>query len=613
MSDIGWLRRIHLFRDVPASLLQDFLDRATLREAEPGEELIVQADPGSPFVILRKGRAEAYVRLSADQVLPLGILQAQDHAGLEAALKGYRSPMTVRALRPVEYYSIKRADLVAWLAKVPEEVRRRFYFIAEAQRKARVQRPDWLQNTEWAIVYARRHWIVAAWRGGWLLAALFLSIVWWAIHTWYWPSRLFLFLIPVTLLLGLFLTAWGVIEWLNDYYVVTPLRVARVDRIFPIHDSRFEVPVTMINAVGVETEFLGRLLGYGDVLVRTWAEPILRLVQAPEPHAISGVIEELMDRERETWSKAEQRAMQEHLREVLGLPTQTDEEELAPEAPAISSLQAVRPTSWWGYVWAFIRSYLQPRIVTGDIITYRKHPIFLLRRAAPALIPLFLIWFYALLWLQFGWPWPTEGFLLSFLVLVTLFSLLYTMYQIWDWANDLYQLTPTQIVDLKQVPFGEAERKVAPLEKVVGADFERPSFWARIFNYGDVRIQMGGEEPLIFERVWQPDQVQQDLFTRMEERRRREEEARWLQDRERFVEWLAAYHKLRGEVAAAEERPSRPAKAPRPRRPSSPEPRLGEEDWEFGYPSEGGDEDLWLPRRPPRHDDDEGFGEDGGL
>ncbi|NPA06063.1 MAG: cyclic nucleotide-binding domain-containing protein [Chloroflexi bacterium] len=608
-----WLRRIHLFQGLPPALLEDFLARAEERTAEPGEEIIVQADPGSPFVILRQGRAEVYTRLSETQVLPLGIVQSQDHVGLEAALKGYRSPFTVRALRRVTYYRIQRADLVAWLAKTPEEVQKRFAFIADAQRMARLRRPDWLQPTEWAIVYARRHWIIAAHRSGWFLAGVALSLVWWLVHTFYWPSRLVYALIPLTLLAGLVFTIWGIIEWLNDYYVVTPLRVARVDRIFPIHDSRFEVPVTMINAVRVETEFLGRLLGYGDVVVQTWAEPALRLTQAPAPHAISGVIEELMARERETWSKAEQRAMQEHLREALGLPVNEDEDELAPEARPISDVQAVRPVSWWGYVWAFIRSYLQPRIVTGSTITYRKHPIFLLRRAAPALIPLFIAWFYALLWLQYGWTWPTKGFLVSFLVLITLFSLAYTMYQVWDWANDLYQLTPRQIIDLKQVPFGEAERKVAPLEKVVGVDFERPSFWARVFNYGDVRIQMGGEEPLVFERVWQPDQVQQDLFTRMEERRRAEEEERWLQDRERFVEWLAAYHQLQQEITT----PPREAGTqprPRPRRiEGAPAPMEAQDDWTFGYPDDedAADEDLWQPPAPspPQDEDDMGFAE----
>ncbi len=588
---VDWLRRIHLFHGVPPALVEDFLARAEERTAEPGEEIIVQADPGSPFVIVRQGRAEVYTRLSETQVLPLGIVQSQDHVGLEAAFKGYRSPFTVRALRRVTYYRIQRADLAAWLAKLPDEVKKRFKFIAEAQRMARLHRPYWLQPTEWAIVYARRHWIVAVLRGGWFAAGVLFSLLWWALHTYYWPSRLFYALILLTLIAGLVLTIWGIIEWLNDYYVVTPLRVARVDRIFPIHDSRFEVPITMINAVSVETSFFGRAWGYGDVVVQTWAEPALRLTRAPSPHAISGVIEELMARERETWSKAEQRAMQEHLREALGLPTEPGDDELAPEAQAVSEQQAVQSLSWWGYVWAFIHSYLQPRIVTGNTITYRKHPIFLLRRAAPALVPLFIAWFYALLWLEYGWAWPTRGFLVSFLVLITLFSLAYTMYQVWDWANDLYQLTPTQIVDLKQVPFGEAERKVAPLEKVVGVDFERPSFWARVFNYGDVRIQMGGEEPLVFERVWQPDQVQQDLFARMEERRRAEEEARWLKDRERFVEWLAAYHQLRQEVTPSPKEPAAPPSRP-PARPTPPDE--GHPDWTYGFgDDEATEDDIW--------------------
>ena len=62
-----------------------------------------------------------------------------------------------------------------------------------------------------------------------------------------------------------------------------------------------------------------------------------------------------------------------------------------------------------------------------------------------------------------------------------------------------------------------------------------------LFNYGDVIIFVG-QTPFLFYGVKNPDQVQQDIVSYIEARRRKKEDETSARERERMLDWFGTYH-----------------------------------------------------------------------
>jgi hypothetical protein len=115
------------------------------------------------------------------------------------------------------------------------------------------------------------------------------------------------------------------------------------------------------------------------------------------------------------------------------------------------------------------------------------------------------------------------------------------IYEIMDWSNDQFQVTPEQIVDLDKKPFGTQTRNAAQLENILGTEYQRIGILGEIFNYGTVYITVGGSK-LAFENVIDPASVQSDIDRRREARQAKQAAAKVAAERERMAEWLATYH-----------------------------------------------------------------------
>jgi hypothetical protein len=93
-------------------------------------------------------------------------------------------------------------------------------------------------------------------------------------------------------------------------------------------------------------------------------------------------------------------------------------------------------------------------------------------------------------------------------ILIALVPLLgWLLYEVLDWSNDQFQVTPEQIVDLDKKPFGTETRNAAQLESILGTEYKRLGILGELFNYGTVYITVGGSK-LAFEDVVDPASVQ---------------------------------------------------------------------------------------------------------
>jgi uncharacterized membrane protein YdbT with pleckstrin-like domain len=140
---------------------------------------------------------------------------------------------------------------------------------------------------------------------------------------------------------------------------------------------------------------------------------------------------------------------------------------------------------------------------------------------------------------------------------IVLFLLLFAwwVYQFVDWRNDYYVISQDQVLDVYRKPLGREERRAAPLRNIQSVEFERLGLLGLLLNFGTVYIRVGDTE-LTFDYVFNPSQVQQELFNRIAEREFREREEEIASEHQRLSEWFEIYDRVRRNK-------SRPAVRPR--------------------------------------------------
>jgi uncharacterized membrane protein YdbT with pleckstrin-like domain len=400
------------------------------------------------------------------------------------------------------------------------------------------------------VVYflARKHPIVLYQKLVWPALALIVPIFFF--YGWYSLARFWIVMTAgfVSLAAVLAWAIWVYVDWGNDYYIVTNQRAVWLEKVVGIYDSRQESPLNTVLSVAVEANPLGRILDYGDVGIRTFVGK-LPFNNVDHPKQAARMIEEHWRRVQQAAEETEKEAMKDALREKLALPEpskpKAEPAEVAPPAPLPQRrrLELLR---------ALGANTLKLRYETGDRVVYRKHWIALLLQA---IVPVFGILVLLILFItrlvQLAYS-PNEAFV-SFQAGVTVDTwalayfiaffpfLAWLIYEIVDWSNDKYEVTPEQIIDLDKKPLGTESRNAAQLDNILGIEYRRIGLLGNIFNFGSVFITVGGTK-LIFENVMDPASVQSDIDRRREARMARKRQQEVAAERERMAEWLATYH-----------------------------------------------------------------------
>jgi hypothetical protein len=142
-------------------------------------------------------------------------------------------------------------------------------------------------------------------------------------------------------------------------------------------------------------------------------------------------------------------------------------------------------------------------------------------------------------------------------------AFLWLSYQYLDWHNDIYQITPDQIVDIVRKPLGKEERKAAPLENILSIEYQRTGLLGVILNFGTVTINIGSSK-FDFNHVYNPSAVQQDVFQRMNLRILSRKQAEMTAERERMSDWITIYHQTLHPGSPADQPREQTGEAPTP-------------------------------------------------
>jgi hypothetical protein len=550
---IAFLKKIHLFHGLGDEGLAAIA--AELHEVQyaKGAVIFQQGGKADSFYLIYGGSVRI-VRSVNKKEHQLALLVREDYFGEMALVANRPRSATAVAQADTSLLVLSRADFEKLFKKNPQLGLNMAVAIRSRQLAQRL-RFKWLRSDEVVYFLARKHVVILLQNlvlpVALLLIPLSLFYAWFTIV----PSLVVVIAAFVSLAaLGAWI-AWLVVDWGNDYYIVTNQRVVWLEKVVGIYDSRQESALSTVLSVGVQANPLGRVLDYGDVIVRTFVGRI-PFNHVDHPNQAARMIEEYWMRTRSAAVAMEKEAMKDELRKKLGIPLPAKPK---PES-APAALPAPRRTSFLRLLGA---NTLKLRYESGDTVIYRKHWVVLVLEAwMPVLGILASLVLFIQRLVQLARS-PTEAFI-SFtggifvdiwamvILIIMLVFIGWFIYRVMDWSNDQFIVNAEQIIDLDREPFGTEKRNAAQLENILGTEYQRIGILGNIFNFGTVYITVGGTK-LAFENVLDPAAVQSDINRRFAARKAKNEQERVAKERERMAEWLATYHLNSAALRAEEE------------------------------------------------------------
>ncbi len=547
---VFFLAKSHLFRGLGEEELAVVAEKFAEVEFPAEYTIFEQNDPADEFFMIYSGSVNV-TQIENQQKQQLAILIAGDYFGGEALSK-QRFPkrnVTVNTIEKVQLLKITGQQYEELLRQFPQ-IKINFEVSISSRDLSRKLQFKWVRPDEVIYFVARKHPIllVQSLIGPvFALFAIFVIVL--IVGNAIFQSVLFGISIVLALLAIAGWTVWKIIDWGNDYYIVTNQRVVWLEKVVGIYDSRQEAPLDKILSVGVETVLTGRALAYGNVIVRTFVGRI-PFNRVSHPYQAAAIVEEYWRRAQEMSHHQDVEAMKKALNVKLGLVEEPKKiKPLAPEPKVL-------PSPYKPGIWMILsRDIFRLRFEERGTITYRKHFFVLLKQVAWSTLLMALtlgivgwrLWILAgderiqLLTRSQGGL-SIDSLIVVLFIVFLLILLPWWAYQYLDWSNDIFQVTQDQIFDIDRTPLGTEQRRAAPLDNILSTRADRIGFLGYIFNYGNVYISVGSAE-LIFEDVYDPVAVQLDIDMRRLAFKARKQESTDKAERENMAEWLATYHR----------------------------------------------------------------------
>ena len=543
-SRIAFLKKIHLFhglRDEELAVIADQLEELPFIA---GKTIYQQNQKADNFYLIYKGSVKV-ASLKNGKEVNTSILVANDYFGYVDLLEHHSRRGIAAALTDTLLLALSE-EKFANLRKMSPDFKSNLDLAVRSRKLARTLQFRWLMPGEAIYFLARKHPIILVRN---LLMPLVALVVpgflfyWWAAV---WSSFIIMFLASTFLILDILWAIWLIVDWGNDYYIVTSQRVVWLEKVVAIYDSRQESPLNTILAVAVETKLLGRWFDFGDVVVRTFVSKIL-FHYVSHPKQAQRMIEEYWNRTKDVAAGEDKEAMKAALRQKLELGPAPSPPKAAPPKQA----DFPKPRGLAKFFNFFGADRLRLRYEQGDTVVYRKNWFVLIRKAwipILGLLALIGLFFYRIYIIMTSSATVSSTLNSTFSdtwlgVLIMLFGifLLWFIYDFVDWSNDRFEVNSEQIIDRYKKPLSTEIRNASQLENILGITYERVGILGQMFNYGNVFITIGSTK-LTFEGVRDPAAVQSDIDRRRLAQKARKEEKEKAAKRDEIAGWLAVYH-----------------------------------------------------------------------
>ena len=541
---VNFLKKLHLFRGLNENQLISVANEFVETKPSVNDETIVrQGEAGDTLYIIYNGKVSVN-RKAKNGAKTLAALIAGDYFGEEALLTKQKRSATIIA-EPGTILLKLGPNGYKTLVKQFPQIRHNINVVVGSRRLARRIKFSFLQPNEIIYYLAGRHPItLISWVALPLISFVVLALFASLINGFYyrpWITGFFTILLFINLLWFI----WQWIDWSNDYYIVTNERVLRTEKIIALYDSREEAPLSTIISVNVNSAgFIQRLIGLGDVVVRTFTTQIT-MYDVSYPNQVESMVQEYWNRTKEKTTSTEKDAIKKALRNKI-FPPEAKPISETPPAPK-GATESYTPT----FFEMLFANFLKVRFEDSNVVTYRKHWFVLVRDTSKQFALTFFLLFAPVLWANLFTVWfSISGWFIWVALLIAV--LIWWLYDYVDWVNDVYKVTPDQIIDINKKPLGKEQRKSAQLENIMSTSSERRGILGLLLNYGIVKIRVG-VEVFDFTDVFDPPQVEQDVIRRIAARKNKKAEAEKVAEAERMGNWLSNYHQISREMDNTEQ------------------------------------------------------------
>lgn len=544
---IRTLQGVPLFSRLSRSQLRKMVGLVREATYSPGETICVQGEPGHRYYILRSGLVRATRVDPEGRVAEVKRLGAGNAFGETSLLLGDVHDVTLEVLEPTTIWYLEREEFEKLLTTDPS-IERALQMRPDVAERRRYPRFRWLrlEEGEQIVKVLRRHWFSLVDRiflaVNLLVLLLFLGLLFLTIR----EASIAFAIAGMLLLVGsvvpLLSIAYHWIDWANDIYVITSRRVAHRERVGALltQESFSAAPLRAIqNVQVVQAGLIGRLMRFGDLIVETaGAAGQVVFHDIPDPWVVQNIIFEQRARtlalERLQTREEIRRAVRRHFLLEGG------EKEVAVPVPPPPVRQGC--LAWLVLVLRYLFPPTWHR--EGPVITWRRHPITLLRAIfPPAAVGIGLTLVVALVGEFLG----HLALFFTALYGIAMFAvLIWFFWNFEDWQNDYLQVTTTRLIQVDRLPLLLREsRREASLEQITNIRVEQ-GIIGRLLGYGHIFVETAAPAGTFqFRYAGRPQEIQREIFAHIEgaRRRQREEEAR--QRRQEMLDWLSAYDELR--------------------------------------------------------------------
>jgi len=521
------LRKSHLFRRVRGDDVRQLAEQCDKVTIEKDQVLYHQGSRANFFYLIARGKIQHFYT-SKDRRQTLGVLVEGDYIGLDALFNKGRRISTAYAHEPTELYRLKTDALVNLINQIPR-VQAGVDMVAKSYKQGWNSRFSWFDKDEILYFVTRRH-------PAFLLLKLILPLILGLISLVFFllggitrVSTFFMVGGPICLT-GIVWVVWNYFDWSNDYYLITNKRIVWLEKVVALYESRHEAPLHTIRSVDYTTTLIARMLGFGDVIVNTLTDSIV-MQNIGYPQQVADLMEEQIGRTIRLQQFVKSEGMRKTLRTRIGKEEPDIPNGRAPTKYTNRLDERKRKSRW--------STSFRMRLVGSDVITYRKHWVVLLAKVVAPLSVVFGSWvlavgkivnipIFAILTL------PTV-LILAFLMFVGGSGWL--VYDFVDWRNDIYRVTPEQIIDIERRPLGDERKKTAPLDSILSLEVERLGIIGVLLNFGNVVANVSGT-PFVFRGIYDPITAQLDIATRMDAHRRKKQQDEESRGEERILEWV---------------------------------------------------------------------------
>lgn len=528
------IKSIYIFKKANETQLNLVLDSLEISEVSEGEVIFEEGQPPEKLYIIHNGRIRI-TRIQKERRQIVGVLTRGDIFGFEMLEYDRPCLTTTTALRNTTLLCLDRERTRLLLQNTPT-LNLDLQILFESYLLGLKTKLIWRDPEEVVYFISRRHWmhLLLRFLPTFLLAAVTLPLILYLVVFRYPGLATPLIILGADLLVLTLWSIWSYVDWANDYSILTNQRLLYQEKIIMLYDSRQEAPLNAILSVSTKTDWVGRTFSFGDVIVRTYAGSII-LPKLSYPRQVATLIEVHLARIKSGRARVEREELDDVIRGRIGLKPE--------EPPKQEKPKPVQPRLKTNVILNWLANMFQLRLESGGVIVFRTHWFILLKR----------IWLPTLLLFGFA-----TAFILRFLEFYTFLSMIavlglvlvaefvvgvWWVYQYVDWRNDHYVITPDQIVDVNKKPLGKEERRAAPLKNVLSIEFERLGLVGLILNFGTVYISVG-ETTLTFDYVFNPAEVQRELFNRLAMLDFTEKQDAKVSAEKHVADWIVAYHRV---------------------------------------------------------------------